>query len=138
MYKYGSRSRGVYATLHSELQLLMREVLRTRDHSLIDGYRTNERQAEMVRLKLTKVGPGQSKHNLIPSEAVDAIPYPFRQRDWKDRDKFHLWAGYMLAVADRLYLEGKMTRRVRWGGDWDKDWETSDNEFDDFPHLELI
>lgn len=92
----------------------------------------------MLALKLTKVGPGKSRHNKYPSEAVDVIPYPFRQRDWKDRDKWHLWIGYVLGIADRLYDEGLMMRRVISGCDWDKDWETSDNEFDDFPHLELI
>jgi hypothetical protein len=26
---------------------------------------------------------------------------------------------------------------LRWGGDWDQDWEVKDNKFDDFPHFEL-
>ena len=137
-FKYGKRSRAVYATLHPELQLLMLTVLRTRDHSLLEGYRTNERQLELLSQGKTKVGPGLSRHNTVPSRAVDVIPYPFRKRDWKDRDKFHFWAGYVLGIAGMLRDEGRMTMGVRWGGDWDKDWETSDNEFDDFPHLELI
>jgi peptidoglycan L-alanyl-D-glutamate endopeptidase CwlK len=138
MYKYGEKSRNVYKTLHPDLQRVFAEVLTTRDHSLIEGHRSNERQAELLALKKTKVGPGKSRHNTTPSMAVDVIPYPFYQKDWNDRDKFHLFAGYVLAVADRLYAEGRITHRLRWGGDWDKDWETSDNAFDDFPHFELI
>jgi hypothetical protein len=137
-YKYGERSSSVYKTLHPELQLLFLTVLRTRDHSLIEGHRTDERQEELLALGRTKVGAGDSRHNTIPSEAVDVIPYPFRRRDWTDRDKFHLWIGYVLGIADRLFDEGSMTRRVRSGADWDKDWEASDNEFDDFPHFELV
>jgi hypothetical protein len=26
---------------------------------------------------------------------------------------------------------------LRWGGDWDQDFEVKDNRFDDFPHFEL-
>jgi peptidoglycan L-alanyl-D-glutamate endopeptidase CwlK len=49
-----------------------------------------------------------------------------------------LFAGYVVGIADRLYEQGLMTKKVRWGGDWDKDWEASDNTFDDFPHFELL
>ena len=27
--------------------------------------------------------------------------------------------------------------KLRWGGDWDGDWQTRDNTFDDLPHFEL-
>lgn len=26
---------------------------------------------------------------------------------------------------------------VRWGGDWDSDWRTVDNSFDDLMHFEI-
>lgn len=138
MYRYGTRSKEVLSTLHPELQILFLEVIKHKDVSLYEGHRSNERQAELLAAGKTKVGPGQSKHNPWPSEAVDQIPYPFSEEDWKDRDKFHLHAGFVLGIAAKLKSEGKMTRDVRWGGDWDKDWAASDNEFDDFPHIELI
>jgi hypothetical protein len=28
--------------------------------------------------------------------------------------------------------------RVRWGGDWDGDFETKDNKFDDLVHFEIL
>jgi hypothetical protein len=31
-----------------------------------------------------------------------------------------------------------MEINVRWGGDWNKNFEVDDNMFDDFPHFELI
>lgn len=138
MYYYGPKSMKVLVSLHEELQTLCREVIKLRDVSLIEGYRSRERQQELLELGKTKVGPGKSKHNKYLSEAVDMIPWPFSEEDWNDRDKFHLFGGFVLGVADLLYEQGVMKRRVRWGGDWDKDWEASDNQFDDFPHFELI
>ena len=26
---------------------------------------------------------------------------------------------------------------LRWGGDWNQNWEVNDNKFDDFPHFEI-
>ncbi len=138
MYSYGTRSTSVFETLHPELQILFGEIIKVKNVSLLEGYRSNERQQELFDAGKSKVKPGGSKHNRWPSEAVDQIPYPFHKGDWEDRDKFHLHAGFVLGVAARLKAEGMMTRDVRWGGDWDKDWEASDNAFDDFPHIELI
>lgn len=138
MYQFGDRSRAVLKTLHYDLKVLCCELILRRDVALIEGHRTNERQAELLAAKKTKVGPGKSRHNPYPSLAVDMIPWPFAQEDWEDRDKFHLFAGYVLGVAEMLYKRGDMKHKLRWGGDWDKDWETSDNAFDDFPHFELV
>lgn len=138
MYTFGVRSREVLSTLHPDLQVLCLNLISMRDVALIEGHRSSARQQELLDQGKTKVGPGRSKHNLMPSEAVDMLPYPFTEQDWNDRDKFHLFAGYVLAVADMLRARGAMERRVRWGGDWDRDWEASDNVFDDFPHFELI
>ena len=33
------------------------------------------------------------------------------------------------------YPNGRIT--LRWGGDWDMDFQVKDNGFDDFPHFEL-
>lgn len=138
MFVYGERSKLVLESLAPDLQVLCTELLKFRDVALLEGHRSSARQARLLRDKKTKVGPGKSKHNRFPSLAVDMIPYPFQERDWEDRDKFHLFAGFVLGVAAKLLSEGKMERPLRWGGDWDKDWETSDNEFDDFPHYELV
>jgi len=137
-YYFGSRSKQVLVSLHPELRVLMNEVIKYINISLIEGYRSSARQEELFKARKTKVRAGGSKHNSVPSEAVDLIPYPFSSEDWEDRDRFHLNAGFVLGIAAKLKSEGKMTRDVRWGGDWDKDWEASDNEFDDFPHFELI
>jgi len=44
----------------------------------------------------------------------------------------------MFATAERLYNEGKITHKLRWGGDWDSDKVFDDQNFDDLPHFELV
>ena len=68
-------------------------------------------------------------HNSKPSRAVDCVPYPI---DWTDRERFTLFAGFVLGVAARMGIT------LRWGGDWNMNFEVKDNRFDDFPHFELI
>ena len=83
---------------------------------------------EMRSTGKSQLGWPNSNHNTSPSRAVDVVPYPV---DWSDRDRFHLFAGYVLATAQSLGYT------LRWGGDWDSDTQTSDNQFDDFPHFEV-
>jgi len=137
-FHYSSKSKERLVTLHPDLQVIFSTVLETRDHSILEGHRSDARQNELFEQGKTKVRAGKSQHNFVPSMAVDVAPWPFAEKDWLDRDKWHLFAGYVLGIADRLYEEGKVIYRLRWGGDWDKDCEASDNEFDDFPHFELI
>ena len=61
--------------------------------------------------------------------ACDVVPYPI---DWNDRERFHLFAGFVLGIANQMGIE------LRWGGDWNRNWEVDDNKFDDFPHFELV
>ena len=61
-------------------------------------------------------------------KAVDLAPYPI---NWNDRDRFHYMGGMVRGIAKQLNLN------VRWGGDWDSDGETKDNNFDDLVHIEI-
>ena len=56
------------------------------------------------------------------------VPYPV---DWADRERFHLFAGFVLGIARGMDIN------LRWGGDWNQNFEVDDNMFDDFPHFEL-
>jgi peptidoglycan L-alanyl-D-glutamate endopeptidase CwlK len=70
-----------------------------------------------------------SKHNAVPSLAVDLVPCPV---DWKDRERFILLAGIVIGIAWKLGIP------VRWGGDWDGDSNIAEHSFQDLPHFELI
>ena len=75
----------------------------------------------------TKLKYPKGRHS-NPSRAVDVVPYPI---DWNDRERFHLFAGFVLGIAQSMGI------KLRWGGDWNMNFEVDDNQFDDFPHFEL-
>jgi len=143
MSHWGPRSRVVYATLHPELQLLCDTVLQYHDCSLIWGSRDEEEQNDLYERKLTRLKYPFSRHNKVPSSAVDKVPYvrPYgaimgnRPEDLK---YFYRFAGVVLAIAYMLYMNREMKYRIRWGGDWDSDYDLDDQTFNDLYHYELI
>ena len=129
MPRFGSRSRKNLATCDEDLQDLFNEVIKYVDCSVICGHRNKEDQDKAFKEKRTKVKFPNGRHNSNPSRAVDVVPYPI---DWDDRERFHLFAGFVLGIAQSMEIN------IRWGGDWNKNFEVDDNNFDDFPHFELI
>jgi len=129
MPKFGSRSRKNLSTCHEDLQDLFNEVIKHVDCSVICGHRNKQEQNEAFEKKRTKVKYPNGRHNAKPSMAADVVPYPI---DWDDRERFHLFAGFVLGVAQSMEIN------IRWGGDWNKNFEVDDNNFDDFPHFEII
>ena len=128
MPRFGKRSRGNLATCDERLQKVFNEVIKNVDCSVIEGHRSEERQNKLYDEGKTKVRYPNGRHNAKPSNAADVVPYPI---DWEDRERFHLFAGYVLGVARGRGIT------LRWGGDWNMNFEVDDNKFDDFPHFEL-
>ena len=112
-----------------ELQEVFNEVIKHFDCIIVTGYRTKEEQDDHYVSGRSKVKYPNSKHNTSPSLAVDAAPYPI---NWNDRERFNLFAGYVLGIAASRGI------RLRWGGDWNRDTEVKDNKFDDLLHFELV
>ena len=129
MYKFGSRSKKHLVTLDERLQKVLNEVIKYVDCSIIEGHRSAERQDKLFEEGRTKVKYPNGRHNANPSRAVDVVPYPI---DWDDRERFHLFAGFVIGIAQSMEI------KLRWGGDWNMNFEVDDNNFDDFPHFELI
>lgn len=134
MPQFGERSNRNLRECHQDLQTLFREVVEEFDCSVIEGYRTELEQNKAFHAGKSKLKYPESKHNKQPSLAADVVPYPV---DWTDTKRFYYFGGYVLGVASRLYAEGKMNHRVRWGGDWDGDRQNADQTFHDLPHFEL-
>jgi peptidoglycan LD-endopeptidase CwlK len=67
--------------------------------------------------------------------AADIAPWPV---DYSQREEFTLLAGLVLGTSHQMLKNGEITHRVRWGGDWDSDYDLDDNKFDDLPHFELV
>jgi peptidoglycan LD-endopeptidase CwlK len=97
--------------------------------TVITGHRTREEQTAAVAAGRSKTPWPKSRHNSLPSRAVDLAPTPI---DWTDRERFTLFAGFVLGTAAAQGV------RVRWGGDWDGDRDVKDNSFDDLVHFELL
>lgn len=112
-----------------KLQLLFNKVIEVWDCSIIVGHRGREAQDAVFNSGLSKLPWPKGKHNSFPSKAVDAAPCPI---NWKDALRFHLFAGFVLGTAFSLGI------KIRWGGDWDQDWDLKDNSFKDLSHFELM
>ena len=128
MPKFGKKSKEQLLTCRKELQEVFNEVIKTVDCSVLEGNRHQTRQDALYEKGKTKVKFPHGRHNALPSLAVDVCPYPI---DWSDRERFHLFAGFVLGIAKSMGI------KLRWGGDWNMNWEVDDNKFDDFPHFEL-
>ena len=128
MPKFGRKSRERLSTCESNLQKVFNEVIKHVDCSVLEGHREKDRQNKLFKEGKTKVKYPDGRHNRQPSSAVDVTPYPV---DWKDRERQTLFAGFVIGVASQMGIN------LRWGGDWDQDFQVVDNRFDDFPHFEL-
>lgn len=128
MPRFGKRSKERLKTCNSDLQMVFNEVIKYVDCSILEGHREKQRQNQLYDEGKTKVLYPNGRHNAYPSNAVDVVPYPV---DWDDRERMTLFAGFVLGTAKQMGIT------LRWGGDWDRDFEVKDNRFDDFPHFEV-
>lgn len=135
MAKFGKSSLTRLETCHEDLQLLFLQVVNTFDCSIICGHRGQDEQDEAFKKNLSKLRYPNSKHNSMPSMAIDVIPYPV---NWKDLKRMHYFAGYVKAIAEQLKKDQLMSHDIRWGGDWDSDTQVNDQTFIDLPHFELV
>jgi len=107
----------------------MEEAIKYVDFAVVWGHRNEEDQNKAYARGNSKVRYPESKHNLFPSKAVDIIPWPSK---WESREQFYFMAGVVMSVAQRMGLT------LRWGGDWDRDGDFSDQRFDDLAHFEVV
>ena len=128
MPHFGKSSKKRLSTCDSKLQEIFNEVIKHVDCSVLEGHREKDRQNKLFEEGKTKVKYPDGRHNRQPSSAVDVTPYPV---DWKDRERQTLFAGFVIGIASQMGIN------LRWGGDWDQDFQVVDNRFDDFPHFEL-
>lgn len=133
MYKYGNKSINNLKECHTDLQILFNEVLKIIDHSIVCGFRGKKEQDKAFESGNSKVKFPHGKHNSFPSNAVDAYPYPI---DYKDKERIIYFAGIVMGVAEKLYEAGKITHKIKWGGDWNGDNDLKDGW--DWGHFELI
>lgn len=122
------------------------------DFAIIQGHRSKEEQARLVREGKSKTL--ESKHTHSPSLAFDFAPYiagiglltghddnlaglctryHIKPEEAKAfvREQYTLVAGLLIGAGQALGV------KLRWGGDWDCDGDLIENIFDDLGHVEL-
>lgn len=128
MPRFSQRSLNNLSSCDPRLMALFMEVVRVYDCTIIEGHRSEERQDELYRTGFSKVQFPNSRHNSNPSLAVDVAPYPI---DWNDRERFVAFGSFVRGLAHARNIP------LRWGGDWDSDFDLRDQKFMDLVHFEI-
>ena len=128
---WSNKSLRVRITLDPRLKVMVDELLTYMDVSLTSGYR-NKREQNALYPEKTQVQYPDSKHNQYPSLAVDIQPYPYPKTENDLRAALGYMAGVCMLIAQRNGFS------LRWGGDWNRNGDVTDNGFDDLFHLEIF
>lgn len=119
-------------TCHPDLIRVFEAAMAKLPIIIVCGHRTKEEQDAAVASGHSQTPFPLSKHNLLPSRAVDFAPKePNGRIDWSDVRRFYYFGGRIMEIADGLGVP------LRWGADWDGDLELKDNRFNDIGHFEL-
>ena len=135
MPRFGTSSKTRLLECDDRLQDILNEVIKYYDCTVLVGHRDKQTQEVMVATGRSKLHWPKSKHNSMPSKAVDVAPWPIPKewgKGWKDRVKFY----ELKAII--FYEAAKQGVKLRYGGDWDNDYDYNDNSFDDLLHFEII
>ncbi len=140
MPKFGDLSTRNLSECDPRLQKIFNEVIKHIDCSIICGHRNESVQNYLFTLGRTKLKWPLGKHNLKPSQAVDAVPFPIIWPDKnrqpktyeKDLARLYFFVGYVKSMADQMGIE------IISGADWDDDNDFTDNGFNDLPTVELV
>jgi len=127
MPSFSKGSQRILLTCDKRLQSLMNACIEETDFSIICGTRGKKEQDAAYAAKLTKLKYPHSKHNRLPSMAVDIAPYPI---DWQDVQRFKDLAKIVLRKAKEMKIP------IRWGGDFNCNG-IEDDSFVDMPHYEI-
>jgi len=100
-------------------------------------HRGKKEQDEAFARGTSKVKFPNSKHNKLPSLAVDIQPYPMSKDKTKNYYQFIFLGGFITALAIKMYEQGVIKNKIRWGGDWNRNFDISDENFLDLYHFEI-
>ena len=135
MPKFGTRSKRNLSEALVDLQKIFEHVIKYFDCSIIEGHRGEEEQNKAYYSGKSQIKYPNGKHNKQPSEAVDAVPYPI---NWNDTKRMIYFAGFVVGIAQWMYDRNEITHLIRWGGDWNSNFDLNDQTFIDYPHFEII
>ena len=131
MSEFSQRSKDNLAEAHQDLQTLFNEVIKHFDCTVICGHRGQIEQDDAHDRGFSQLKYPNSKHNSMPSSAVDVVPY-FKEKPhirWEDDETFRNFGWYVLGIAKMLKQYGAIENNITWGGQW--------KSFRDYPHYEI-
>lgn len=99
-------------TCHPDLQKLVTELAKAYEVRVICGHRNKLEQDTAFTQRKSKLKWPKSRHNSVPSQAVDMIPMRNGVINWQDIDGIKKFAEDVFATAKTLGIE------ITWGGDW--------------------
>lgn len=136
MFKFSERSLGRMKGIDPQLAMIMRESIKI---SPIDfgvpghgGLRTAEEQNELFNKGRSKCDGFDIKSNHQSGKAVDFYAFVNGSASWRPHH-LSMVAGAIMTTANRLYSEGEINIKLKWGGEFGSD------ELDgwDKPHIEI-
>lgn len=130
-YKYSKTSKLRLDSCHPLLIELFESLANDYNITIICGHRGKEEQNKAVAESKSKTPYPRSKHNTSPSIAIDAMLYN-KGLDWNDNGQNYMFVG---VVRERARAMGI---KLRCGADWDGDFDTDDQKFNDIVHFELV
>ena len=122
-YNWGKASKERLSTCDKRLQDLCNMMLSRSDFDLTItcGYRGKDEQEKAFKDGKSNAKFGKSKHNVLPSKAVDICPFPLI---WDTKD-----IRWQEMALNAMWCAGKLGIEIVWGGSF--------KSLKDLPHFEL-
>ena len=129
MYKFSQRSLNNLKNVDSRLVDICNELIKRVDFTVIEGYRTIERQQELYKQGFSQLDGinKKGKHNYSPSLAIDIIPYEKGHNPFDGSKKSEAMFVALAKEFKKVAMEKGIA--VVWGGDW--------KNFKDLPHFQI-
>jgi len=131
MPSFGKVSKQRLSTCDKPLIDLFNEVVKHFDCFVVCGTRSKEDQEAAFNAGNSKLHYPNSKHNNLPSKAIDVAPYLNGAINWDPRECLY-FAGVVKGIAAMMGI------KIRYGGDWDSDNNIIENKFNDLVHFEIL
>lgn len=122
MPSFGRRSRQERDSCATDLQAVLDDAIKYVNFSVIHGHRNEEAQNEAFSRGRSRNRWPTSRHNSVPSEAFDIVPYPGGYE--ASYERFYELATYIYASATRKGVS------LEWGGHWKNYTGKGDNDRD--------
>ncbi len=133
MRTWSKDSKAVYDTLDVRLQRVMTRVRdEIADIALLEGYRDEAKQNKYFDDGTSKLRWPDGQHNTYPSLAVDFRPYPMPGAENMQ------WAALAYIASAAILIAKEEGVTLRWGGDWNRNGDMTDQRFYDLFHLEIV